>query len=463
MSGSARDSAGDPAAPTSGGLIGRVRQRVSALLESSPLLGHVLTLVTGTAVAQVVSFGMSIVLARIYTPRDLGLMAIYTSVAGILVAVAALRYDMTIMLPRKEPEALSVARLGLVCIAVVSLLATVAAFPLHGLVTRWWGHEVALWMPLVGLTTFLMSGVELFKFWFNRSSNYRAIAINQAEQQIGVNVGQVGLGLAGMGGMAGLMLGFTAGQVFAFGNLGRQAKELWRPLPQEAPSLRWVARRYRRMPLLNGPNALADALRLNGIQLLIASYSVSALGQFQTAWRYLDAPLILINGAVAKVFFQKLSTIEPGQMRPLVRVTIKRAVLIGIVPFALIYVLSPWFFPLLLGARWADSGSFARALTPWLFMLLITSPISNLFVVTEHQDWMLGFALLYTAAPLAWLHWSPLEVMPTCYVLGLMMAGLLVLNTLLADYAAKQFDARGSARTGRRRGDDSHEADDSDA
>lgn len=290
MSGSAKDSAGDPAAPTSGGLIGRVRQRVSALLESSPLLGHVLTLITGTAVAQVVSFGMSIVLARIYTPRDMGLMAIYTSVAGILVAVAALRYDMTIMLPRKEPEALSVARLGMVCIAVVSLLATVAAFPLHGLVTRWWGHEVALWMPLAGLTTFLMSGVELFKFWFNRSSNYRAIAINQAEQQIGVNVGQLGLGLAGLGGMAGLMLGFTAGQVFAFGNLGRQAKELWRPLPKEAPSLRWVARRYRRMPLLNGPNALADALRLNGIQLLIASYSASALGQFQMAWRYLDAP-----------------------------------------------------------------------------------------------------------------------------------------------------------------------------
>ena len=193
---------------------------------------------------------------------------------------------------------------------------------------------------------------------------------------------------------------FTAGQVFAFGNLGRQAKELWRPLPQEAPSLRWVARRYRRMPLLNGPNALADALRLNGIQLLIANYSVSALGQFQTAWRYLDAPLILINGAVAKVFFQKLSTIEPGQMRPLVRVTIKRAVLIGIVPFALIYVLSPWLFPFLLGARWADSGSFARALTPWLFMLLITSPISNLFVVTEHQDWMLGFRpALHRRAP----------------------------------------------------------------
>ena len=410
-------------------------------MDSSPFLRHVLTLMTGTAVAQGVTFFMMIVLARIYTPRDMGLLATYVSVASILVAVAALRYDMAIMLPRKESEALSVARLGMVCLTAVSLLATAASLPLSGLIERQWGHEVALWMPLVGLTTFLMSAVELFKYWFNRNSDYRAIAVNQAEQQIGLTSGQLVLGAAGMGGMAGLLLGHTAGQIFAFANLGRQAKPLWRRLPQDAPSLRWAARRYRRMPLLNGPNALADALRTNGIQLLIGGYSVASLGQFQMAWRYLDAPLILINGAVARVFFQKLSTIEPGQMRPLVRVTIKRAILIGLAPFALIYALSPWIFPFFLGSQWTESGSFARALTPWLFMMLITSPISNLFIVTEHQDWMLGFALVYTAVPLAWLHWSPLALLPTCYILGAMMAGLLVLNTMLADHAAKEFDA----------------------
>lgn len=410
-------------------------------MDSSPFLRHVLTLMTGTAVAQGVTFFMMIVLARIYTPRDMGLLATYVSVASILVAVAALRYDMAIMLPRKESEALSVARLGMVCLTAVSLLATAASLPLSGLIERQWGHEVALWMPLVGLTTFLMSAVELFKYWFNRNSDYRAIAVNQAEQQIGLTSGQLVLGAAGMGGMAGLLLGHTAGQIFAFANLGRQAGPLWRRLPQDAPSLRWAARRYRRMPLLNGPNALADALRTNGIQLLIGGYSVASLGQFQMAWRYLDAPLILINGAVARVFFQKLSTIEPGQMRPLVRVTIKRAILIGLAPFALIYALSPWIFPFFLGSQWTESGSFARALTPWLFMMLITSPISNLFIVTEHQDWMLGFALVYTAVPLAWLHWSPLALLPTCYILGAMMAGLLVLNTMLADHAAKEFDA----------------------
>ncbi|MGK2348286.1 lipopolysaccharide biosynthesis protein [Actinomyces sp. W5033] len=418
---------------------------MQALTGSSPVLGHVLTLVTGTAVAQAVSLLMTLVLARLYTPEDLGQLATYTSVAGVVVAVAALRYDMAVMLPRRDAEALALTRLAMWCVLVASALITVLAVPLRGTVARLWGPEVALWMPLVGLTTFLMSGIEVLKYWFNRHSRYRVIAVNQAEQQIGLTGGQLVLALAGLGGLPGLVLGHTLGQLFAFLNLGRQAPEVARPLPDDAPSLRQVARRHRRMPLLNAPNALVDAVRLSGIQLLIAGYSAAALGQFQMAWRVLDAPLILVNGAVSRVFFQRLSVVEPGQMRPLVNALVKRALMVGVVPFGTVYLISPWLFPFLFGEQWQGAGGFARALTPWLLMLLITSPVSNLFVVTGNQGWMLAFAVVYAAVPLAWLALSPLELLATTYVLGALMALLLVLMTLMAYEAARRFDARGPA------------------
>ena len=215
-------------------------------MASSPFLRHVLTLVTGTAVAQAVSFLMTMVLARVYSPHDMGMLATYTSVAGIVMAVAALRYDMAVMLPRRDTEALAVARLALWCIVVVSVTATVAAFPLRAVVARHWGQEVATWMPMVGLTTLLMAGIELAKYWFNRHSDYRVIAVNQAEQQIGLTGGQLLLGVAGLGGLPGLVIGHTLGQFYAFCNLGRQAPALRRRLPQDAPSLREVASRYRR-------------------------------------------------------------------------------------------------------------------------------------------------------------------------------------------------------------------------
>lgn len=414
--------------------------RLSSILHSSPFLRHVLTLVTGTAAAQGIAFLMTMVLARVYTPKDMGMLATYTSIVGVIVAVAALRYDMAIMLPRKDSEALSVARVGIVCMIVVCLVACVMAFPLRQAAAARWGSEVAAWLPLVGVTSALMASIELFKYWLNRHSRYRAIAVNQAEQQIGLTGGQLVLGVAGLGGLPGLILGHTFGQLFAFVNLGRQVPELRHALPADAPSAREVIVRYRRMPLLNAPNALVDAVRLSGIQLLIAGYSVAELGQFQMAWRVLDAPLILINGAVSRVFFQKLALVTPGHMSPLVRALIRRALVVGIIPFGVIYILSPWIFPLFFGVQWDSAGGFARALTPWLFMLLITSPISNLFVVTGHQDWMLGFSLIYAAVPLAWLAFSPFSLLVTAYVLGVLMAVLLVGMTFMADLAAKRFD-----------------------
>lgn len=409
-----------------------------------------MTLVTGTVVAQGVVFVMTMILTRVYSTQDYGQFTQYASVVAIIASVAALRYDMTIMLPRQRPWALACARLGMVCVTVTCLLATLASFPLRPWVFAHWGPGVAAWLPMVGATAFLLASLQLLQYWYNRESDYRTISVNRVEQQIGQTVGQLVLGVVGMVSVGGLILGQTVGQLWAFFNLGYKARPLRAPLPAGSPSLWHVARRYKRMPLLNGPNVLVDALRLNGVNLLIGAWSVEALGQFNLAWRILEVPLALVNGAVSQVFFHKLSTLEPGQMRPLVRLVIKRILVLALAPFAALYLISPWLFPLLFGAQWSDAGYFARALIPWLFLTLVTSPLSNLFVVAERQDWMLGFAVVYAAAPLAWLYWSPLELLPTTYVLGAIMGGLLIIQTVLADYASAHYDrgGRGLAQTG---------------
>ena len=133
-----------------------VLARVRSVMESSPFLRHVLTLVSGTATAQAIVFGMTMILTRIFSDADLGQLTRYTSVVSIITAVAALRYDMTIMLPKKDAWALACARLGMVCIVVVSIISSVVALLLKPLVTRYWGADIAAWMPLLGVTTLLL-------------------------------------------------------------------------------------------------------------------------------------------------------------------------------------------------------------------------------------------------------------------------------------------------------------------
>ena len=174
--------------------------------------------------------------------------------------------------------------------------------------------------------------------------------------------------------------------------------------------------------------------------MLISSYSVAALGQFNMAWMALQAPVALIAGALSQVYLPRLSDTPPGDMtRVVVRVG-GTALGLSIPVFALLAWISPWLFPFVFGARWEAAGYFARSLAPWLALTVATSPLSNVFVATYHQRRMLAFACVYCAAPLAWLAVSPYGIEATVAILGALMAVLLVGMLVMAWVTARQYD-----------------------
>lgn len=422
-------------------------RRVERLVTKYPTLRHILVLVSGTAIAQVVALGASLITARLFTPEVFGQFAIYGSLTAIAVTVAALRMDMTIMLPESDDAARRIARVATISNLVVAAAASILAVVLHDLVVGIYGSsELATWLPLAGATIFFVSQVNVLQYWYNRKTDYGTIARNRVQQMVGSAGGQVGFGLLGVTSLPGLVFGTMAGQGFAFLNLRRKATDLHRPVSEDTPSGWQLVNTYKKMPLLNLPTALIDGIRLNGIPLLIGVVALGAVGQFNMAWRILQAPIGLINSAISQVFFQKLARVKPGDMLPLVRATMIRSFLIAIVPFGLIYVTAPWLFLLLLGPQWDMAGDIARALTPWLAMQLVTSPISTVFVVTENQGSMLVFSGFFAAVPLGLLYFAPWPLLTTLTVLGLAMAGMLVIMLIMALVVSRRFDARPPAQ-----------------
>lgn len=419
-----------------------VKAHIQGLFAGSPFLKHVLTLLSGTVIAQILVLTIELVLARIYTPEESGRFALYMSVASVIIVLAAGRYEMTIMLPKSDTKARVLQRLARRLALVTAFLSSIIAMLFHEEIVRYYGgdKELAYVFAGLGLTVFLVVDLAIIQYWLNRHSDYAAIAKNRVVQSVGSALGKVLFGVIGIASVIGLYLGQTLGQIVAWLLLRRRTPELRESLPEDAPSMKEMAHRYRKMPLLNGPNALIDAIRLNGINLLIAAVALGHLGQFDKAWTLLQAPIALVNGAIAQVFFQKLASVEHGHMLPLVRFVFKRAAIAGLVVFIPLYFLSPWLFPFLLGDQWTESGLFAQAIVPWLFMTLLTSPISHIFVVTETQQWLLGFAVVYCVAPLSLLYFSPWALLPSISALGLLMASLLCVMLLLALLSARRFD-----------------------
>ena len=378
---------------------GRRFARWRRFASAHPVLSNIGILATGTAAGQAIAIAVSVVTARLFTPEAFGEFALFSSIAGIFAVIATLRYDLAIVLPETDDEARQLARLATRANLVVSLTATLLAFLYRDTVAEIWSSPtLATWLPLVGLSVFCAAQISIWQYWFNRKRQYRVIALNRFTQSVGTSGGQLGFGLGGMRSFLGLLCGSFIGLVWALFNLGRQSGELRRRPGTDAPTIRQAARRHRKMPLLNLPNALVDAVRNNGIQMLIGVIALGSLGQFNLAWRVLQAPIALLNGAIAQVFLERMSRVQRGELTGLVRAVMKRAILFAVLPFGLLWLLAPWLIPLVFGSQWVEAGLITRALVPWLAMNLVTSPISNVFVVTSRQQWVLihAIAVSYT-------------------------------------------------------------------
>ena len=415
----------------------RVFQR---FVGSGVMFRRVATLLSGTAFAQLFGLAMTIPLARLYGPEQFGFFAIIQSVVAVGTTIASLRYDKAIVLPKTDLEARVLQRLASRSILIVSLLFSATMLAGSSWVSARY-HNQALAYVLIsgGLVVYMTSQIANRQFWLTRKTQFRAIASNRVIGSVAAGSFQILAALLTRS-FVGLVVGLILGQMLTLLLVNRRIPDLRLPLPEEAPTMRAMAKRYKKMPLLDGPNALLDVIRTSGINVLIGNITVDGLGQYSMAYRATGAPGSLINGAIAQVFLQRMSVARHGEMRSLIRSILVRLGLVGIPVFVAYYLTAPTLLPFIFGSQWEDSGRLAQALVPWILMLTITAPLPNLFIVAERQGLLLAFNTLYTALPLTFLALSQWALIETVQALGWMMAACLGLLLLLAWFVAQQFD-----------------------
>lgn len=418
----------------------RFRQsRVGRWLDRHEFVKHVLTLMTGTAFAQAVGLLIYPIVTRLFTSHDMGVFGMFSAIVGFLVTVAALRYEFAIVPAKSDDEARALLTLA----TRINLGVSLGSSVLLGVFGGWLAGllntpGLGPWLWLVGPLVFVTAQVIIYTQWLNRKKYYSFVSSNHMTQSLVMSTTRVASGIPGSS-VLGLIGSQFLGQAVALLRVFRRTRDEVRA--PRAATLKHVARKFRRMPLVNGPNAVVDAIRLNGITVLIGVFfSTKVVGNFNVAWLLIQAPLSLINGALSQVFFQKLAVTPRGEMFSLVAKSLLRSVLLGIVPFALIYFLAPPILPWVLGPEFPLVGDLAAVLVPWLFFNLATSPVSMLFIVVQKQGVMLAFSVVYMVTPLSilWLHHP--GILETMTVVSWAMAGLLAIFCLLALWAAREYD-----------------------
>ncbi|MBV8247644.1 MAG: oligosaccharide flippase family protein [Comamonas sp.] len=349
-----------------------------------------LTLMTGTTLAQAIPVAISPLLTRLYSPEEFGRFALYMAVTMIASVLVTGRYELAILLPRQDKDALHIAALAMVLsIAMSAVLLLVVLFFAQPIAVLLGDAALAPWLYWVPASTLLLGMYQSLNYWSNRKAQYKRLAISRTVQSGSASLAQLGSGYAGSGAV-GLVGGQITGQVLATSVLARL---IWREdhglirtlLPLRSVAL---AKKYIDFPkyliVAHGFNTASGQMP---VLLLSALFNTTAAGFFTLTQRVMAAPMALVAGALGDVFRQEASQayMRQGQCKAIYQKTFKRLLLISAVPFTIFFFVAPALFAWMFGEQWRVAGEYAQILTPMAFLQFITSPLSSMFMIAEKQ------------------------------------------------------------------------------
>jgi O-antigen/teichoic acid export membrane protein len=353
---------------------------------------------TGTTIAQALPIAISPILTRIYTPEDFGLFALFLAITAIIGSVANGRYELAIMLPEEDEDAINTAALGFIISSLLSLLILILVILFNKFFVNLIGNEeIGLWLYFVPITVFLIGLWNVLNYYNNRKKNYKDLRNAHIIRSIALASTHLIIGFL-KSGVTGLISGEILSKLFANSRLLKNIfkdKLLISKITKR--KMLNMAKRYKNFPMISLPSSFTTELYSNLFSVLLSSlYNVALLGHYYMAQRVLGLPSALLGVSIGQVFFQSAvkEREKTGQARVIFRSTVKKLFLIALPFFVTLFFVVEDLFALVFGENWRVAGTYSQILIPIFFIRLLTTPVSMINTVFERQIYGLYISII---------------------------------------------------------------------
>jgi O-antigen/teichoic acid export membrane protein len=361
------------------------------LISKGSFAANVLTLMTGTTLAQGIFIAVAPILTRLYTPQDFGMMAIFDAMVTLLLAVATWRYEWSIVLPQDKKTSANLFMLCLVILTIMTLITCLTLLFLGPLLLKWLKAPLLqpyLW--ILPLSLFLGGAYQVLSQWSLRQKAFGALARTRVGQGVFKVVIMCGLGLIKFG-VLGLLLGDMVGRGSGCGSLAvRARRQNWDELKTASfQGMRRAAYKYKKFPLFLTGSALLSTGSLQLPKVFLgALYGPQVLGWFALGQRVLAVPMQLISNAASQVFSLKTAELVHGDAGQLKKsfYRVSAGLLCISLPFGLIALAGPWLMPIIFGEVWREAGVYTQLIAVMLIAQFVAGPTSHLITQQfQHQ------------------------------------------------------------------------------
>ncbi len=368
---------------------------IKRILGKSELLRHVLILLQGTVIAQLIGIGMQLVLRRIFTVSDFGIMSLYASAVGVLAVLATGRYEMAIVLPKEDKNARTIFRLSLLISLLFNiLLFVVLLFTADKILEMIRVYElidpndvtdmnlVVYLIYCIPIGVFLLTIYNALNYLFTRQKAYKTLSNNRILQAVTSNgtnglLGAMNFGFFGL--FFGYVIGFLTSIVFLIGSKLKL-------LNGEVGDTKENLKKYSDFPSKSLPSGLLNMLALQLPTFVIFGFFGALIsGIYDIITRVLNAPITMVGRSVSQVFYQKVSN-DLNEGRSISGYIIKstiRLLLFMLIPMTVVFFFGEPLFAYVFGEKYRLAGQLSSYFAPFFLVRFVYYSQSTLFTAVR--------------------------------------------------------------------------------
>ena len=344
------------------------------------LIKNSATLLSANAISQGIAFAVLPVIARLYSPDELGILALFLGIEGLLSVIANGKYDSAIVLSKSKSMAANTFNLCFLINAVFSLLILIVLLLGSHQILSILHYEslegVIYYLPFF---VFIVAFAQASIFWFNYNKRFALTARYTLWQGLINNGLKVGSGFLKAGLMGLVWANLSSHFISILSCFTR--KETWNQLFHfNKKEILVAASEHRKFPLYTLPHTFINMVSGNLPILLLSGYfGMAEIGLFSMGITIGFRPINLLSSSLDQVISQSMAE-RVNKQEPIwnsLYQSVRKLFIFALPAFIVLFFLVPYIVKFFLGEQWDQSALYIQIMIPWFLFALFAASLSS--------------------------------------------------------------------------------------
>ena len=364
--------------------------------EKNQFLKNVLTIFSGTTIAQIINFSAIIILQRyFYSPEEYAPFRLFFEFAAVFSSVAALRLESGLILEREDNRALSLLRICLKYAVIISLIGGVVF-------TFYFINEIKVfqyeWLLIILMPLAIFSNgiIQISRQFFTRSKNFLTITTSRVIHSTSGSLAQIVTGLLSFNFM-GLVIGRLIGLVSCNINYVRKYFQNHNWVKKNKTLEKELIQKHKKFIWFSSPGVfVGNSINLITLIFFTHYYGEKFSGLLAAAIQYLGLLIMMFSSSFAQVYYNEIAQIKnPRALYKSYTYWLKRLFIFTLLGWIILVITPTSLLTSILGEKWDGLMDAIKVISPWMAIMFIASSLSYVFIRLEKQKEIFFFDVFH--------------------------------------------------------------------